>query len=139
MLNNKCHLITFPKITDYRGNLTFIENNKHIPFTIKRVFYLYDISENVIRANHAHKKLQEVLISLSGSFHVTINNGQNNAQYQLNSPFIGLYIPSLTWVKIDNFSSNTVCLVLASALYDESDYIHNYEDFITLINKKNEH
>jgi hypothetical protein len=138
MSKNKCHLISFPKITDERGNLTFIENNKQIPFEIKRVFYIYGIPTVAQRADHAHKYLEEVLISLSGSFDVMVDDGKTNHKYPLNSPYYGLYIPSLTWVTLTNFSSNSICLVLASAFYDELDYIHNYQDFITLTNPENE-
>lgn len=137
-MNNKCRLINLPKITDYRGDLTFVENNNHIPFSIKRVFYLYNIPENVDRASHAHKTLEQFLICLHGSFTVYVDDGKNEEKFVLNTPNIGLYIPSLTWVTIKDFSVNSVCLVLASTFYDESNYIRDYSDFITLINQQNE-
>jgi hypothetical protein len=137
-MNNKYRLIDLPKITDYRGDLTFIENNSHIPFAIKRVFYLYNIPENVDRAGHAHKTLEELLICLHGSFTVYVDDGKNQEKFVLNTPNIGLYISSLTWVKIKNFSVNSISLVLASTFYDESDYIRDYSNFITLINQQNE-
>lgn len=126
----KCQIIQFPKMSDYRGNLTFIENNKHIPFEIKRVYYLYDIPSGAERGAHAHKALQQLLVAISGSFDVVIDDGYEKKKYHLNRSSYGLYISNMVWHELVNFSSGAVCISLASAFYDESDYFRNYEDFI---------
>ena len=125
-----CYLIDFPKISDRRGNLTFIEAEKHIPYDIKRVYYLYDVPGGSTRAGHAHKTLQQVLIAISGSFDVLLDDGIEKKSYHLNRSYFGLYIYPLTWRVIDNFSSNSVCLSIVSDFYKESDYIREYADFI---------
>ncbi len=128
-------LVDLPKICDARGNLTFIEKD-HLPFSIKRVYYLYDVPGGAVRAGHAHKALQQVIIAISGSFDVALENGQGSREkFYLNRPYRGLYIPSMIWRDIDNFSSGAVCLVLASAVYDESDYYRNYDDFLAAVGK----
>jgi len=127
---DECKKIDFPKITDPRGALTFIENSKHIPFDIKRVYYLYDIQSGASRAGHAHKELQQVLISVSGSFDVLVDDGSQKKKFHLNRPYQGLYIPNMLWREIDNFSSGAVCLSLASELYSEEDYFREYCDFV---------
>jgi hypothetical protein len=129
----KCRIIDLPKITDYRGNLTVIENHKNIPFEIKRVYYLYDVPGGVERAGHAHKALQQLLIAISGSFDVIIDDGFAKTKYHLNRSYYGLYLCSMIWREIVNFSSGAVCIALASDFYDESDYYRNYEDFIKAI------
>jgi dTDP-4-dehydrorhamnose 3,5-epimerase-like enzyme len=129
-LINQCKILQFPQINDPRGALTFIENSRQIPFDIKRVYFLYDISSGATRAGHGHKKLQQVLIAISGSFDVEVGDGFNKRKITLNRPFQGLYIPETLWRSIDNFSSGSVCLSLASDLYDESDYFRKYEDFL---------
>ncbi|MDZ8257301.1 FdtA/QdtA family cupin domain-containing protein [Nostoc sp. ChiQUE01b] len=126
-------LIDLPKITDPRGNLTFVEANKHIPFEIKRVFYVYDVPIGAERAGHAHRKLQEFLVAISGSFDVKINDGYQEKKYHMSCSHSGLYLDSMIWCKIDNFSPGAVCMVLASDFYDESDYYRNYKDFIKAI------
>lgn len=123
-------MIEIPKITDHRGNLTFIENKKHIPFEIKRVFYLYDIPTGAERGGHSHKITQQFLIPISGSFHVLLDDGNEKRKYHLNCSNQGLYIYPMVWGDIVNFSSGAVCMVLASTFYDESDYYRNYEAFI---------
>ena len=125
-------IIELTKITDPRGNLTFIQN-EHIPFDIKRVYYLYDVPGGSERGGHAHRKLQQLIIAISGSFDVFLDNGHKNKKIQLNSPNIGLYVPTMMWREINNFSSGAVCLVLASENYDYDDYYHEYEDFISAI------
>ncbi|RCJ15747.1 hypothetical protein A6S26_34015 [Nostoc sp. ATCC 43529] len=132
----KCKIIELPKISDHRGNLTFIENNKHIPFEIKRVYYLYDVPVGGERAGHAHKALQQFLVALSGSFDVLIDDGYEKKKYHLDSSCYGLYISQMVWRDLVNFSSGAVCMSLASAFYDESDYFRNYEDFIKGIKDK---
>lgn len=125
----QCQIIELPKIADHRGNLTFIENNKHIPFEIKRVYYLYDVPGGAERAGHAHKALHQFLVAMSGSFDVVIDDGYKRTKYHLNRAYYGLYICPMVWREIDNFSSGSVCMALASDFYDESDYYRNYEDF----------
>ena len=122
--------IELPKISDPRGNLTFIENSKHIPFDIKRVYYLYDIPAGVARGGHAHKNLTQVAIALSGSFDFLLDNGFQKERYTLNSPYTGLLIQNSTWREMEKFSAGSVCLVLASNAYSEDDYIRNYDTFL---------
>ena len=119
-----------PIIPDARGNLTFVEGRRHLPFSIERVYYLYDVPSGAVRGGHAHRALEQVLIALSGSFDVLVDNGQTRERYSLNRSHIGLYIGPLVWREIDNFSSNAVCLVLASMWFDESDYFRTYEGFL---------
>jgi dTDP-4-dehydrorhamnose 3,5-epimerase-like enzyme len=125
-----CKLIELPKITDPRGNLTFIEENKHIPYDIKRVFFLYDVPGGENRAGHALKKCNQLLIAASGSFDVTLDDGNEKQTFQLNRSYFGLHIPPLVWREIDNFSSGSVCMVLASEFYSEADYYREYKDFL---------
>ena len=122
-------LINLPKVYDVRGNLTFIENQKHIPFEIKRVFYLYDVPGGESRASHALKKCKQFITAVSGSFDVIVDDGKNKSRFTLNRPYIGLYVPALSWRVLENFSSGSVCLVLASELFDKDEYICSYDDF----------
>lgn len=126
----QCQMIELPKITDHRGNLTFIENDRHIPFDIRRVYYLYDVPGGAERAGHAHKALHQFLVAMSGSFDVVIDDGHQRVKYHLNRAYYGLYICPMVWREIDNFSSGSVCMALASDFYDESDYYRDYKDFI---------
>ena len=128
-----CRLIELPKITDPRGNLTFIEGGRHVPFDIRRVYYLYDVPGGACRAGHAHKKLNQLFIAMSGSFDVNVDDGFAQRKFYLNRPYLGLYVPSLIWRDIENFSSGAVCMVLASAPFDESDYYRCYEDFMRVV------
>jgi len=128
--NEGCRIIALPKIVDARGNLSFIESNRHIPFEIQRVFYLYDVPGGETRAGHALKTCVQFLIAVSGSFEAVIDDGRNKQEYLLNLPYQGLLIPSLFWRELKNFSSGSVCLVLASQPYDESNYIRDYQEFI---------
>ncbi len=121
-------LITIPKIEDTRGNLAVIEKES-IPFEIKRVYYLYDVPTGAYRGAHAHKEQSEFLIALSGSFEVVLDDGFETRRIMLNKPNIGLFIPTMMWRELDNFSSGSVCLVLASDTFDESDYIREYDKF----------
>ena len=127
-------LIEIPKISDPRGHLGVIEKDV-IPFSIKRVYYLYDVPSDAFRGGHAHKKLSQFLVALSGSFEVHLNNGIETISIVLNKPNIGLLIKPGTWREIDNFSSGSVCLVLASNVFDEEDYIREYEDFLSFIGR----
>ena len=128
-----CHLIDLPKINDERGNLTFIETERHVPFSIQRVFYLYDVPGGSLRAGHALKSCHQFIIAISGSFDVVLDDGAGRQRFHLNRSHYGLYVTPLTWREIDNFSSNSVCLVLASATYSERDYYRDYESFLAAV------
>jgi hypothetical protein len=130
----ECRLIDFPKITDPRGNLTFVEGGQHIPFDIRRVYYLYDVPGGAERGGHAHKALRQVMIAMSGSFDVVLDDGREKRRIHLNRSYYGLYIPTMIWREIDNFSSGSVCMVLASHHYDEADYYRDYESFRLALN-----
>lgn len=123
-------LIELPRINDHRGNLTFIESGRHIPFEIKRTYYLYDVPGGATRAGHGHKALHQLMIAMSGSFDITLDDGYEKRVVHLNRSYNGLYIPPMMWRDLDNFSSGAVCMVLASAFYDEEDYFRNYDDFL---------
>ena len=124
-----CYIFDLPKISDPRGNLTFIEGKRHIPFEIKRVYYLYDVPGGAERAGHAHKELQQLFIAISGSFDVLLDDGYTKKRHHMNRSYYGLYVGPMIWREIDNFSSGSVCMVLASTFYDESDYYRDYETF----------
>lgn len=126
---SECKIMYLPKVEDVRGNLTFIEENSHVPFPIKRVYYLYDIPGGESRGGHAHKKLEQFIIAANGSFDVILDDGFNRERHHLNRSYYGLYIPNMIWRELDNFSSGSVCLVLASEPYVEEDYLRDYEDF----------
>lgn len=125
-----CRLVDLPKITDPRGNLTFIEAGTHIPFDIQRVYYLYDVPGGAERGGHAHKDLQQLIIAMSGSFDVLLDDGINKKRVHLNRSYSGLYVCPMIWRELDNFSSGSVCVVLASNKYDEEDYYRDYADFM---------
>ena len=125
----QCHIIELPKIADPRGNLTFIEGGRHLPFDIKRVYYLYDVPGGARRAGHGHRALRQLMIAMSGSFDVLLDDGRKQHRYHLNRSYYGLYIAPLIWRELDNFSSGSVCMVLASEFYDEADYFYDYEEF----------
>jgi hypothetical protein len=124
-----CKLIELPKIHDPRGNLTFIESGAHIPFSIQRVYYLYDVPGGSERGGHAHKGLEQLIIAISGSFDIEVDDGHSKKRFHLNRSYSGLYIPSMVWRVLDNFSSGSVCLVLASNFYSEGDYFRDYSEF----------
>jgi len=133
MTIKNCKIINLPKIGDPRGNLTFIEGMKHVPFEIKRIYYLYDVPGGETRGGHAHKNLQQFIIAANGSFDVIVDNGDKKERFHLNRSFYGLYIPPIIWRELNNFSSGSVCLVLASELYEEDDYIRDYEIFKKMV------
>jgi len=128
-----CRLIDLPKMHDPRGNLSFVESGVQVPFDIKRVYYLYDVPGGASRAGHGHKNLQQLVIAMSGSFDIKIDDGENKYTYHLNRSYIGLYLPSMMWREIDNFSSGAVCMVLASDFFDESDYFREYDEFLAAV------
>ena len=123
-------IIDIPKIEDRRGNLSVVEEFKNVPFHIARAYWLYDVPAGAMRGGHAHKRLKQLLIALSGWFTVTLTDGHEKRKILLNRPYQGLLIETGIWRTIDDFSSGAVCLVLASELYDESDYIYDYEEFL---------
>lgn len=128
---DECRIIELPKIQDHRGNLTFVESDRHMPFEIKRVYYLYDVPGGAARAAHGHKALRQLMIAMSGSFDVTLDDGFEKKKFHLNRSYFGLYIPSMMWRDLDNFSSGAVCMVLASDYYDEEDYYRDYKTFVS--------
>jgi len=130
MTVERCKIIELPKISDPRGNLSFVEGGNHIPFDIKRVYYLYDVPGGAERGSHAHKGLQQFIIAMSGSFDVVLDDGENKKRFHLNRSYYGLYVCPMMWRYLDNFSSGAVCMVLASECYSEDDYIRNYEGFL---------
>jgi hypothetical protein len=125
-----CRVVKLPKISDPRGNLTFIEGNNHIPFEIKRVYYTYDVPGGSDRGAHAHKNLQQLIIAMSGSFDVVLDDGFDKKRFHLNRSYFGLYVCPMMWRELDNFSSGSVCLVLASELFDPDDYYRDYDEFL---------
>lgn len=125
-----CMLVDLPKISDPRGNLTFIEGQRHIPFDILRVYYLYDVPGGAERGGHAHKALRQLIIAMSGSFDVVLDDGREKRRVHLNRSYSGLYICPMIWRELDNFSSGSVCMVLASNAYDEADYYRDYDAFL---------
>ena len=125
-----CRIVELPKISDPRGNLTFIEGGKHVPFEIKRAYYLYDVPGGATRAGHGHKTLEQLMIAMSGSFDVELDDGHTKKKFHLNRSYYGLYVPSMIWRDIDNFSSGSVCMVLASEGFDEADYYRDYDEFL---------
>ena len=130
---NDCRQIDFPKIHDPRGNLTFVESNRHVPFEIKRVYYLYDVPGGETRAGHAHRALQHVLVAIAGSIDVVLDDGQETKRFRLDRPFWGLYIYPLTWRVLENFASGSVCLSIVSDFYDERDYFREYDEFLQAV------
>ncbi len=131
-----CQLIELPKIEDSRGNLSFIEGGIHIPFEIKRAYYLYDVPGGSDRGSHAHKNLHQFVVAMSGSFDVLLDDGKEKKRFHLNRSYYGLYICPMMWRYLDNFSSGAVCMVLASNHYDEADYIRDYNEFLNLVKHK---
>jgi dTDP-4-dehydrorhamnose 3,5-epimerase-like enzyme len=126
---NDCKIIELPKISDPRGNLTFIEGGQHIPFDIKRVYYLYDVPGGAERGGHAHKALSQLIVAMSGSFDVILDEGGVKKRFHLNRSYQGLYVCPMMWRELDNFSSGSVCMVLASNVYDEADYYRDYNEY----------
>ena len=129
----KAKIIPLPKIEDPRGNLSFIEAGNHIPFTIKRTYLIYDVPGGEKRGGHAYKKLEEFIVALSGSFDVILDDGKENKVFSLNRSYYGLYVPKMVWRSMENFSTNSLCITLASIPYDDNDYIRDYNHFIKLI------
>lgn len=126
----ECQVLDLPKVHDPRGNLTFVESGRQIPFDIRRVYYLYDVPGGSERGGHAHLALHQLIIAMSGSFDIVLDDGFDKKRVHLNRSYMGLYLPPMTWRELDNFSSGSVCMVLASEVYDEADYLRDYSDFM---------
>ena len=131
---DQCRLIDLPPHHDVRGNLSVIEGGVHIPFDIKRVYYLYDVPGGSARAGHGHIELQQLFVAMSGSFDVIVDDGFERKKFQLNRSYYGLYVPGMMWREVENFSSGAVCVVMASTLYDPKDYYHDYDEFVAAAN-----
>jgi hypothetical protein len=127
---DRCQIIELPKIHDPRGNLTFVEGGNHIPFDIQRVYYLYDVPGGSERGGHAHKDLQQMIIAMSGSFDVLLDDGKDKKRVHLSRSYYGLFVTNMIWRELDNFSSGSVCMVLASTRFAESDYYRDYAEFM---------
>lgn len=125
-----CRIIELPKIHNPQGNLTFIESDSQIPFAIQRVYYVYDVPGGAERGGHAHKELHQLIVAMSGSFDITLDDGKNKKTFHLARSYYGLYVSPMIWREIDNFSSGSVLMVLASNKYTEDDYYRNYDDFM---------
>ena len=134
---SKPHIIDFPKIIDERGSLAYFENNSKIPFEIKRAYWIYDVPGGEIRGEHAYRELDEVIIALSGSFDVILNDGEREYKFTLNRSYLGLYIPKLMWRRIENFSTNSLALIVSNNVYNPEDYIRDYKEFEKIKNLKN--
>ena len=128
----KSSIINLPKILDRRGNLSFIEGNNHIPFTIRRTYWIYDVPGGEIRGGHAYCENQEFIVALSGSFDVVLHDGLQEQRYHLNRSYNGLYVPQSLWRQMENFSTNSLALVLSSTSYNAEDYIYDYDEFLRM-------
>lgn len=130
-----CRVVSLPTIHNRKGNLTYVEARRHVPFEIRRVYYLYDVPGGAERGGHAHRALHQFIIAMSGSFDVKLDNGTEQQKYHLNRSYMGLYICPMIWRELDNFSSGSVCLVLASAPYREPDYFRNYQTYLNALRR----
>jgi hypothetical protein len=124
-----------PAITDPRGDLTFIEGGNHVPFEIKRIYYIYNVPVDSLRGGHAHRDLEQVVFALSGSFRMTVDDGRKRQEYYLRNPRKGIYMSRLVWREMDQFSQGAVCMVLASHAFDETDYLRDYDEFLAVVRK----
>jgi hypothetical protein len=127
---HKCKLFELPKIFDTRGSLTSIESYRQVPFQIQRVYYIYDVPDGSQRGGHAHKELEQLIVALSGSFDVILDDGYKKKRFHLNQPNFGIYICPFIWRELENFSLGSVCTVMASRPYEEDDYIRDYKDYL---------
>ena len=131
---DKPQIIDLPKFLDARGNLSFVEQENHIPFAIRRTYWLYDVPGGEARGGHAYKENQEFIVALSGSFDVVLDDGNEKTVYTLNRSYYGLYVPKRLWREMENFSTNSLAMVLSSTDYDANDYIRDYDEFLKLKN-----
>lgn len=132
-LSTQTYQIDFPKVYDPRGALTYVYNHEHVPFKVRRVYYLYDVPGGAERGGHAHKNLEQVVVALMGSFDLILDDGIEKKRYHLNRPYYGIYIKDLIWREMDNFSSGAICMVMASSLYEAGDYVREYAEFLELV------
>jgi dTDP-4-dehydrorhamnose 3,5-epimerase-like enzyme len=132
---NQCKIIDLPRFTDERGSLGVIEVGEHTPFEVKRIYYLFDVPDQAERGVHAHKKLQQLIVPICGSFDILLDDGTERKKFTLNNPTQGILITNMIWRELDNFSPGTVCMVFASEHYDDNDYYHIYEEFIADLGK----
>jgi dTDP-4-dehydrorhamnose 3,5-epimerase-like enzyme len=135
MTIEECKIIELPRISDPRGNLTFIEGNRNIPFAMKRAYWIYDVPGGEIRGGHSYRMLHELIIAVSGSFDVAVDDGRDKRVFSLNRSYYGLYVPNMIWRELENFSTNSLCLILASDVYSEADYIRDYAEFLAMKGK----
>ncbi len=131
----QCRIVELPIVHDQRGNLTFIEGGRHIPFEVRRVYYLYDVPGGAERGAHAHRTLHQFFIAMSGSFDIHLDDGRDKRSFHLNRSYYGLYVPPMIWRWIDNFSSGSVLMVLASDFYAEQDYYRDYDAFVRAVHE----
>jgi len=136
MKDNKPRLINLPKILDKRGNLSFFEHPNQLPFEIQRTYWIYDVPGGEIRGSHAFKEQQEFIIALSGSFDIVLHDGENETKFSLNRSYHGLFIPNKLWRRLENFSTNSLALIVSDKTYDETDYIRDFEEFKKLKHEK---
>ena len=136
VLNKRERIIDLPKIKDKRGNLSFIESENHIPFEIKRVYWIYDVPGGEHRGGHAFREQSEFIVALSGSFDIEIDNGKDIETYRMNRSYYGLFVPKGLWRQMKNFSTNSLALVIASTAFNTSDYIRDYKEFKLLVDEK---
>ena len=129
MRTREWRILEFPKVLDERGNLSFFQNKDQIPFEIARTYWIYDVPGGETRGSHAYKSLQEVIIALSGSFDVVLNDGEKEVKFQLNRSYFGLYVPNMVWRRMENFSTNSLALVVADQVYSEEEYIRDFDEF----------
>lgn len=132
---NDCRTISLPKINDDRGNLSFIEAGRPVPFVIQRTYWIYDVPGGEVRGGHAYRELQEFFVALSGSFDVVLDDGKERKVVSLNRSYFGLYVPNMIWRHLENFSTNSVCLIMASLPYSQNDYIRDYESYLDVIRR----
>jgi hypothetical protein len=128
-----CRILELPTVRDPRGNLTYIEANRHVPFPIERTYYVYDVPGGSDRAGHAHRTLDQFLVAVTGSFDVVLRDGSAETRFTLNRAYFGLYVGPMIWRELENFSSGSVCMVLASAYYDEGDYIREFDEYLRAV------
>jgi hypothetical protein len=131
--NDTIRIINLPKIEDERGNLSFIEEDNHIPFHIKRVYWIYDVPGGEFRGSHAFRESEEFIVALSGSFDIIVHQGIEEKKFSLTRSYYGLYIPKLVFRRLENFSTNSLALILSSTLYNEMDYVRDFKEFLTLV------
>lgn len=133
--NTSVRIIELPKIPDERGNLSFLENNHHIPFEIKRTYWIYDVPGGGVRVGHAFKEQQELIIALSGSFEVKLHDGKNEFSFMLNRSYYGLYVPNMIWRSLENFSTNSLAFIISDMSYNSNDYIRDFKQFQSMKNE----